>query len=352
MTTHHPEHKTHQHGHHASGTQHPAAGNGMHLVPDIFADTVPKKPNRDGFGKALLELGEKDQNIWALSADVSESTRTHWFAEKFPDRFVQVGVAEQNMAGAAAGIASCGKKAFISAFAAFSPGRNFDQIRVSICYSNLDVKIHASHAGLSVGSDGASHQMLEDLAMMRALPNMTVLVPCDLEQAKKATLESAKLKTPCYIRTSRENYPVFTTSATPFVIGKANVYREGKDVAIFACGLQVFESLKAAEALKAKGIDAAVIDMHSIKPIDKEAIVRFAKQCGALVSAEDHQITGGLGGAIAEVLCSEFPVPLLRVGAKDTFGESGSAKELFKKYGVDSAAIEKAAEQAIGLKHR
>jgi len=322
----------------------------MHLVPDIFAPALPKKASRDGFGKALLELGEKDPNVWALSADVSESTRTHWFAEKFPERFVQVGVAEQNMAGVAAGIASCGKKAFISAFAAFSPGRNFDQIRVSVCYSNLDVKIHASHAGLSVGPDGASHQILEDIALMRALPNMTVLVPCDLEQAKKATLEAAKLKTPVYIRTSRENSPVFTTPSTPFAIGKANVYRDGKDAAIFACGLQVFEALKAAEELKKKGIDAAVIDMHSIKPIDKETILYYAKKCKALVSVEDHQINGGLGSAIAEVLCENHPAPLKRLGMHDKFGESGNASELFRKYGLDAAGIVKGAEEAMAGK--
>lgn len=326
------------------------AHSGMHLVPDIFGAVVPKKASRDGFGKALLELGEKDPNVWALTADVSESTRTHWFAEKFPERFVQVGVAEQNLAGVAAGIAACGKKAFISAFAAFSPGRNFDQVRVSLCYSNLDVKIHASHAGLSVGPDGASHQILEDLAMMRALPNMTVLVPCDMEQAKKATLAAAKLKTPAYIRTSRENTPILTTPQTPFEIGKANVYRDGKDVAIFACGLQVFEALKAAEELKKKGIDAAVVDMHSIKPIDKDAIIHFAKKCKALVSAEDHQVNGGLGSAIAEVLCELHPSKLVRVGVKDSFGESGNCAELYKKYGIDAAGIAKSAEDALGLK--
>jgi transketolase len=331
-------------------TGNPEQKTAMNLVPDIFAATVPKKASRDGFGKALLELGEKDQNVWALTADVSESTRTHWFAEKYPDRFVQVGVAEQNLAGIAAGIAACGKQAYISAFAAFSPGRNFDQIRVSVCYSNSDVKIHASHAGLSVGPDGASHQILEDIAMMRALPNMTVLVPCDLEQAKKATLAAAKLKTPAYIRTSRENTPVFTTPQTPFEIGKANVYRDGKDVAIFACGLQVFEALKAAEELKKKGIDAAVIDMHSIKPIDEATIAQYAKKCGVLVSAEDHQVNGGLGGAIAEVLCESHPVPLVRVGVKDSFGESGNCAELYKKYSIDSAGIIKSVEEALRLK--
>ena len=318
-----------------------------HLVPDPLAQTVPKKASRDGFGKALLELGERDRDVWALTADVSESTRTHWFAERFPDRFVQVGVAEQNMAGVAAGIAACGKKTFISAFGAFSPGRNFDQIRVSICYSNLDVKIHASHCGLSVGPDGASHQILEDIAMMRALPNMTVLVPCDMEQAKKATLAAAALKTPAYIRTSRENSPVFTTCDTPFEIGKANVYRDGKDVAIFACGLQVFESLKAAEELKKKGIDAAVIDMHSIKPIDVETILSYAKRCKMLVSVEDHQINGGLGSAIAEVLAENHPTRLKRIGMCDSFGESGNCAELYRKYGLDAAGVVKSVEDAL-----
>jgi len=319
----------------------------MHLVPDAFSDAIPKKASRDGFGKAILELGEKDHDVWVLTADVSESTRTHWFAERFPDRFVQVGVAEQNLAGVAAGIAACGKKAFISAFGAFSPGRNFDQIRVSICYNNVDVKIHASHCGLSVGPDGASHQMLEDIALMRALPNMTVLVPCDMEQAKKATLAAAKLKTPAYIRTSRENYPVFTTEKTPFEISKANVYRDGKDVAIFACGLQVFESLKAAEELKKNGIDAAVIDMHTIKPIDIATIVSFAKKTKLLVSVEDHQINGGLGSVVAEVLAEHHPFPLKRIGMKGVFGESGNCAELYKKYGLDAAGIAKVVEEEI-----
>lgn len=322
----------------------------MHLVPDMFGPAIAKKASRDGFGKALLELGEKDPNVWAVSADVSESTRTHWFAEKFPQRFVQVGVAEQNMAGVAAGIASCGKLVFISAFGAFSPGRNFDQIRVSVCYNGSNVKVHASHAGLSVGPDGASHQMLEDIAMMRSLPNMLVIVPCDLEEAKKATLAVAKVKTPAYIRTSRENAPVFTTPNTPFELGKANVYRDGKDVAIFACGLQVYEALKAAEELKKKGIDAAVIDMHTIKPIDSATIATYASKCGAVVSVEDHQINGGLGSAIAEVLCEKCPTPLVRVGMKDQFGESGNAYDLFKKYGLDAAGVVKAAEEVVKMK--
>ncbi|MEW6034982.1 MAG: transketolase family protein [Candidatus Micrarchaeota archaeon] len=320
-----------------------------YLVPDLFSPAIQKKATRDGFGKALVELGEKNPDVWALSADVSESSRTHWFAEKFPERFVQTGVAEQNMAGVAAGIASCGKKVFISAFAAFSPGRNFDQIRVSVCYSNLDVKIHASHAGISVGPDGASHQMLEDVAMMRALPNMAVFVPSDMEQAKKATMAAASLKTPAYVRTSRENSPVFTTGGTPFEIGKANVCRDGSDLAIFACGLQVYESLKAAEELKKEGIDAAVIDVHTIRPIDEAAIASFAKKCGVLLSVEDHSVNGGLGSAIAEVLCEKHPAPLLRAGMR-SFGESGNAYDLFRKYGLDAAGIEKHAKEALKLK--
>ncbi len=318
------------------------------LVPDLFSPTIQKKASRDGFGKALVELGESRKDVWALTADVSESTRTHWFAEKFPDRFVQVGVAEQNMAGVAAGIASCGKMAFISAFAAFSPGRNFDQIRVSVCYNDSNVKVHASHSGLAVGPDGASHQILEDIAMMRALPNMYVIVPSDVEQARKATLAAAATAHPAYIRTSRESAPVFTTSQTPFEIGKANVYRDGDDVALFACGFQVYESLKAAEELKKKGIDAAVVDMHSIKPIDRDTILNYAKKCKLLVSVEDHQIAGGLGSAIAEVLVEQHPCTLKRIGMQDSFGESGDAVELYKKYGLDAAGIVRTVEAALG----
>ncbi len=325
----------------------------MHLVPDLFAPTIVKKATRDGFGKALLELGEQNKDVWALSADVSESSRTHWFAEKFPERFVQVGVAEQNMAGVGAGIAACGKTVFISSFGAFSPGRNFDQIRVSVCYNKVNVKIHGSHTGVSVGPDGASHEILEDIAMMRALPGMIVIVPADMEETRKATVEVGKLFGPAYIRTSRENSALFTTTQTPFKIGKANIYRDGKDLAIFACGLQVYESLKAAEELAKPengGLDVAVIDCHTIKPIDKETIIHFAKKCGILMSAEDHQVNGGLGSAIAEVLCSEFPAPLYRHGIYDRFAESGNCSDLYKKYELDAAGIVKHAKLAIKLK--
>lgn len=321
----------------------------MKLIKDIFNPEL-RKPSRDGFGKALVELGEKDPDLWVLTADVSESTRTHWFAEKFPKRFVQVGVAEQNLAGVASGIAASGKKAFISAYGVFSPGRNWDQLRVAICYNDVNVNLHASHTGLTVGPDGASHQALEDLAITRCLPNLIVMSPADMEEARKATLAAAATKTPCYIRTSREKSAVFTTEETPFEIGRANSYREGKDVAIFAHGVPVHQSLQAAEILKKKGIDAAVVDCHTIKPLDRKAVLKYAKQCGLIVTVEEHQINGGLGSAVAEALAEENACPLKRHGIHDTFCESGSSKELLKKYLLDADGIAKTVEESMKKK--
>ena len=323
--------------------------NEMKLIQNLFAPEVAK-PTRDGFGKALIELGEADERVWVVTADVSESTRTHWFAEKFPKRFVQVGVAEQNMAGVAAGIAACGKTVFLSAYGVFSPGRNWDQVRVSICYNDSNVKIHASHTGLTVGPDGASHQALEDIALMRSLPNMIVLSPADMEEARKATHAMAAIKSPVYMRTAREKTPSFTTKETPFEIGKANVYRDGSDLAIFAHGMPVYESLKAAEELKKLSIDAAVIDCHTIKPIDRETIVKYAKNCGLIMSVEEHQIDGGMGSAIAEVLCENCPCHLKRHGVYNRFCESGDSADLLKKYQLDSNGIIKAAEEALKLR--
>ncbi|HID72710.1 TPA: transketolase family protein [Candidatus Micrarchaeota archaeon] len=309
---------------------------------------MEKKPSRDGFGKALVELGEKDENIWVLTADVSGSTRTNWFADKSPKRFVQVGVAEQNMAGVAAGIAACGKTVFVSAYGVFSPGRNWDQLRVSVCYNDVPVIFHASHTGLTVGPDGASHQALEDLSMTRALPNLAVIVPSDMLQVKKAFLAAAGKKKPAYIRTCREKMPVFTTEETPFEIGKANVYREGKDAAIFACGPLVHEALKAAEELEKNGISCAVVDCHTIKPIDAETVVDQAKKTCLIVSVEEHQITGGLGAAIAEVLAeASCPGKLKRHGIRDRFGESGGALELLAKYKLDAKGIAETVEAAV-----
>jgi transketolase len=313
----------------------------MALIDPIDAP-LAKKPSRDGFGKALVELGAENTNVWVMTADVSESTRTHWFAEKFPERFVQVGVAEQNLAGVAAGIASCGKTVFISAYGVFSPGRNWDQLRVAICYNDVPVKIHGSHTGITVGPDGASHQALEDIAIARVLPNITVIVPADAEEARKATLEVAKCEGPAYIRTCREKMPIFTTAATPFAIGKANVYRFGDDVAIFACGPQVYESILAAEKLESEGISCAVVDCHTIKPIDVEAVKYWAGKTKFLVSVEEHQVSGGLGGALAEVvsgLAGAHACTLKRHGINNIFCESGEPLELLKKYGLDADGI-------------
>lgn len=309
------------------------------LNSDMYLD-LNGKPSalRDGFGKGLVQIGEMDANVWVLTADVAESTRVHWFAQKFPERFVQVGVAEQNLAGVAAGIAAVGKIAVISAFGAFNPGRNFDQIRVAICYNDAKVIIHASHTGLTVGPDGASHQILEDIALMRALPNITVLVPADAEEARKAIIEASKIKGPVYIRTGREKFPVFTTEKTPFEIGKANIVRDGKDIAIFACGVEVLQSIKAAEMLEKEGINAAIINVHTIKPLDNATIIKWTKKCGVSISVEEHQINGGMGSAIAEVLAEEG-LQLKRHGIYDRFGESGDASELMKKYKLDAQGI-------------
>lgn len=324
----------------------------MKLAENIFSDEMEKKPSRDGFGKAIVELGEADGNVWVLTADVSESTRTHWFSEKFPKRYVQVGVAEQNLAGVAAGIASTGKTVFVSAYGVFSPGRNWDQIRVSVCYNNVPVKFHGSHTGLTVGPDGASHQALEDIAITRVLPNMVVVAPSDMNQAKKATHAVSKLPGGAYIRTCREKMPVFTTDETPFEIGKANVYRDGKDVAIFACGELVYESLKAAEELSKQGIDAAVIDCHTIKPIDEKTIAEYAKKTNLIVTVEDHQVNGGMGSAVAEVSSAQCPVTVVRHGVYNRFCESGSAAELLAKYKLDAAGIREVVKKAVEERKR
>ncbi|MCK4319645.1 transketolase family protein [Candidatus Micrarchaeota archaeon] len=323
----------------------------MHLIDPLF-EPAELKPSRDGFASASVEIGEKDQNVWVLTADVSGSTRANFFERKFPERFVQVGVAEQNMAGVAAGIASEGKTAFVSAYGVFSPGRNWDQIRVSICYNDVPVIFHGSHTGITVGPDGASHQALEDIAITRPIPNMQVLAPADAEEVRKAFWAAYESKRPTYIRTSREKMPVFTTENTPFTLGKANVYREGNDVAIFAIGPLVYESLKAARELEKENIFCAVIDMHTIKPIDKEAIIHWAEKTGLLVSIEDHQINGGLGSAIAEVLAENLPTPLKRHGMLDVFGESGTASDLLKKYSLDAEGIKKTIKEALPMKKR
>lgn len=306
-------------------------------------------PTRNGYGEGLVLAGKNDERVVVLTADLGESTRTNRFKEIFPDRFFDVGVAEQALATVASGMANYGKIPFISSYAVFSPGRNWEQIRTTIALNNVPVIIAGHHAGLSVGPDGATHQALEDIALMRALPNMTVVVPADSQEAKKATVAAAKLGKPIYLRFARAATPVFTTAETPFQIGKANVLWENKDpkVAIIACGPLVYEALKAAKILGKSKIGSLVINSHTIKPLDDQAIIRAAKTTLCVVTVEDHQVSGGLGGAVAECLAKNFPVPIETVGIKDAFGESGTPKELMKKFNLTAKDIVIAAKRAI-----
>jgi transketolase len=307
-------------------------------------------PTRDGFGEGLVELGRTDKSIVVLSADLTDSTRANWFKSRFPDRFFGLGVAEQDMIGTAAGFALMSKIPFACTFGVFASGRAWDQVRVSVAYMNLNVKIVGTHGGISVGPDGATHQALEEIALMRILPNMTVVVPCDAIEAKKATLASAGLKGPVYMRLGRSGVPVITAASDIFKIGKANTLREGKDVAIFACGQMVYEALLACDELNKDGIKARVINMHTPKPIDSDAIIKAARETRAIVTCEEHTVMGGFGSAIAEVVVQNCPVPVKMVGVKDKFGVSGEPAELFKYFGLTSKDIVKAAKEAIALK--
>ncbi len=297
-----------------------------------------KVPTRDGYGDALLELG-KDKKIMVLCADLTESTRVDKFRAKFPQQFIEVGVAEQNLVTVASGLAHVGKIPFVSSYACFCPGRCWEQIRTTICYNNNNVKIIGAHAGISVGPDGATHQMLEDIALMRALPNMIVVVPADYEQTKKATKALAAYKGPCYMRFAREKTEQMTTIKTPFEIGKAQVLKEGNDVALIAAGPLLYECLLAAGLLHEKGVEAMVINSHTIKPLDKNTILMAAKKCKKVVTVEEAQINAGLGGAVAEVLAEEYPTKLKRIGVRDHFGESGEPDELLKKFGLSAEHI-------------
>lgn len=319
------------------------------LNPKLFHKTVEQLATRDGYGKGVVAAGKADRNVVVLTADLSESTRSHWFEQAFPDRFFEIGVAEQNMIGVAAGMGLSGKVAFAASYAAFSPGRTYDQIRVSVCYSQANVKIIGGHAGVTVGPDGATHQMMEDIAMMRALPNLTVIQPADAIEAEKATIAAAKMKSPVYIRVSRENSPVITSSASPFAVGRAEVLKEGEDVTVIASGRLVYEALLAARELH-KSVDVEVINLHTIKPIDVQTILRSVKKTGCVVTAEEHQIQGGVGSAVAEVLTAHFPAPQEFVGMNDSFGESGTSEELLKKYGMTAEDIMKAVSKVLKRK--
>ena len=319
-----------------------------YLVP-INKENFDEVPPRDGFGQGLLELGQTDPNVVALSGDLVESTRIQAFADAFPERYFELGVAEQNLAGIAAGLALSGKTPFIASYAVFSPGRNWDQIRVSICYSEANVKIVGAHAGISVGPDGATHQALEDVAITRVLPNLLVVVPADAVEAKKATIAIAKHRGPAYIRFGREKTPVATTTETPFELGKALTLTDGDDVTVIANGQMVARALEAARQLDGR-ISVRIVNLHTVKPIDATAIIAAAKETGAIVTAEEHQINGGLGGAVAEVLGSHTPVPLERVGVLDRFGESGPPEVLMEHYHLGALDIVHAVERVIRRK--
>jgi transketolase len=317
------------------------------LKENLF-DTPETAPTRDGFGKALLELGASNPNVVVLCADLAESTRVLPFKEKYPDRYVELGVAEQNLATVAAGLAAYGKIPFITSYATFSPGRNNEQIRTTIALNNVPVKIAGSHAGLSVGPDGATHQALEDIALMRVLPNMIVVSPCDAEEARKATLAIAAHPAPAYLRLGRSATPTMTTAETPFELGKAQhvwASEHAAEVVVFATGPLLYNALAAAKELEHR-VPAEVINIHTIKPLDRGSIVAAARAAGAVVTVEEHQAAGGLGSAIAEVLALECPTPIECVAVNDAFGQSGEPHELLEYYGLDTSAIIKAIERA------
>ncbi|MDH7508447.1 MAG: transketolase family protein [Methanomassiliicoccales archaeon] len=312
----------------------------------------PLASQRKEYGRALVEIGEMRPDVVVLDADLSTSTRTADFAKKFPNRFFNCGIAEQNMMGTAAGLAASGKIVFASSFAVFATGRCWDQIRQSIAYTKFNVKIVATHAGITVGGDGASHQTAEDIALMRTLPNMTVVVPADAPETYKAIKAVVDWPGPCYVRLGRVDFPVVTTPETPFSIGKSTEMLPGDDVAVIATGQMVAVALDAAEELKKLGISASVINMSTIKPLDEETIIRCARKTGAIVTAEEHNILSGLGSAVAACLCENYPVPMKRVGIPDTFGESGESEELMVKYGLTSDEIVRAAVDVMRRKRK
>ncbi len=303
---------------------------------------------RDAYGEALIELGEKDKNIVALDADLSGSTRTAKFGQRFAERFFNFGVAEQNMMGVAAGLAACGKIPFVSTFAIFGSGRAWDQVRNTICYNKFNVKIVVTHGGITVGPDGASHQAIEDIALMRAISNMTIVVPSDAPETKEAILASAGYQGPVYVRLGRPKVPTLEKKGE-FKIGQARMLRAGKDIAIIACGIMVKHALDAADILQKEGKSVQVVDMHTIRPLDKKAVIDCAKKTKKIITCEEHLVSGGLGSAVAEVLAEHIPTPMKRIGIKGRFGQSGSPAELIKEYQLTAADIVQAGERLIAI---
>lgn len=320
------------------------------LNKNLFTTKETCKSTRDAFGEALLALGKTDKDIVVVSADLAESTRVHHFAKKYPQRFFEAGVAEQNMLGVAAGLALAGKTAFATSFGVFSPGRNWDQLRISVCYSQANVKIISTHSGLAVGADGASHQALEDIAITRCLPNLTVIAPIDYEETKKVIRAICKIKNPVYVRLTRQNSPVITTAQTPFQIGKANILQTGSDVTLIGCGSLVYEALKAVRVLARQKISVEIINLHTIKPLDESTILKSVRKTKCLVTVEEHQLSGGMGSAVAEMLAQKYPVPINMIGVQDKFGESGTPEELWEKYKLNHEYIIQAIQKNLTRK--
>lgn len=330
------------------------------LNSKMFDADVEQRPTRDGYGEGLVLAGEADKNVVVLCADLTESTRSEAFSKQFPERFFEVGVAEQNLATIASGLGISGKIPFISSYATFSPGRNWEQIRTTVSYNDSNVKIAGAHAGISVGPDGATHQAIEDIATMRVMANMKVIVPCDANEARKATAAAAKIWGPVYLRFGREKTPVMTSEATPFNVGKAEIFWEsnGKNgkskkpqVAIIGCGSLLHNALQAAKELETEGIGTIVVNSHTVKPLDDRKLLEVAEECGAVVTVEEHQVAGGLGGAVSELLAKHLPTPMEFIGMQNVFGESGAPKELIQKYGMDTAAIKDAVKKVLKRKN-
>ncbi len=319
------------------------------ILQNTLHEDAEKVPVRNGFGEGLVEVAKENEAVWGLCADLTDSTRMRAFADAFPERYVEIGIAEQNLAVVASGLASCGKIPFITSYATFSPGRNWEQIRTTICYNNMPVKIVGSHAGISVGPDGGTHQAIEDIAIMRVLPNMEVVVPCDVHEARRATIAIADTGKPAYIRLARNKTAVITTPETPFELGKAyELWRSKKvEVAIIGCGPLLHEALKAAEMLEHDGIGTVVLNSHTIKPLDDAQIIALAKEAGKVLVIEEHQQAGGLGSAVAELLAQHAPVKMAFVGVDDAFGQSGTPEELIEQYELDARSIVKKVKSLI-----
>jgi len=313
---------------------------------------IKSKPTRDGYGDALVEMGAQDERIVVLGADLSDSTRALWFWKKYPERFFEFGIAEQNMLNAAAGLSLAGKIPWVSTYGVFVAGRAWDQIRTTTCYSNLNVKIAGAHGGISVGPDGATHQALEDVATMRVLPNMTIIVPCDYYETKKAIIWACKYVGPVYVRFGREPVPMITTAEDPFVMGKANLINDGTDVTIANNGPVLLECIKAVQMMKEKGVSVRLLNIHTVKPIDREAIAKAASETGGIVTVEEHQVIGGFGSAVAEAVVQTHPVPMRFIGIQDRFGASGTPEQLFEEFGLTAKHIVAAVEQVLAAKKR